>query len=361
MNRHARTLFVGIAASVVTLMAACAPMPAPTSSTTTTSSTSTTTSSTTSTTLPACVPGPVGSVPALGVGPVAAGFSSIWLNPGDDEVLRVDPGALSVAASITVGSPVFSDVVVDLDVDGANVVALTSNPGRLVAIDPATDTVTSIGNAPGFGPSSVAVDGTDYWVTVGSTGSSTPPFGPTGQSAVLRLRQTTPGTLAVVATVPVTGLASDVLVLDSGVWVATGDSITRIDPALNLAVSVTPSDATTLAADGSDIWAASRNSGLLRRFDPGSSTVLATARVGAPGFGPTALEVVGSRVWTAAPALFDPVTLAPTVGRGVIGVDRSTALVDRTIPLATAASQLAWDGAFLWASTNSGLVKTEIC
>lgn len=162
MNRHARTLFAAIAASAVTLVAACAPMPAPTSSTTTTtSSTSTTTSSTTTSTSTTTTVAPDTVAPSLGgtLGVSAIDESSIavsWSAASDNVT---SPSAMTyqvcVSTSATLCQSVFSALTSVTGVTSATLSGLSSSTTyyvRVRARDAAGNVSGSIGGSATTGP-----------------------------------------------------------------------------------------------------------------------------------------------------------------------------------------------------------------
>ena len=333
---------------------------APTEPTTTVPTSSTTTTASTTTTVPPCSAGAVSTIAVDGPGPVVAAFSNIWVGTANSTVVRVEPGSSIPAAPITTGGGFSGFPVVDLASDATNVLAVTRS-NYFDAIDPATDLTTGR-LVPGFNPNAVVSDGTNLWVAVSSLSAASPPFGPTGQSAVLKTSVGSGGALGVLATVPVPGVAVDVVAANGSIWVATFSSVERIDPTTGAVIASIPASAKVLASDGSSIWAGG-GSGLVSKIDPSTNSVVASVRVGPAGFGPQAMAVVGSRLWTAPAAFVDPTTGGPSTSTGLVAVDRASTSVERTISLPAQVGGPAWDGSYLWSSMTSRneVTKVETC
>jgi DNA-binding beta-propeller fold protein YncE len=117
---------------------------------------------------------------------------------------------------------------------------------------------------------------------------------------------TQPGSLGrVTATIPVGADPSDVLVSQGAVWVAAGQSVSRIDPATATTTSmVAVGPRSRLAAGFGSIWAANNDpSGVsVSRIDPRTGQVEATIpiTVTAPAVKQTQLAVGAGAVWVIA-------------------------------------------------------------
>jgi hypothetical protein len=110
----------------------------------------------------------------------------------------------------------------------------------------------------------------------------------------------------VTATVPLAGLATDVVTGAGAVWVRVdaggqpgeGELVQRVDPAANEATARVPvGEGIYLAAGGSDVWAPNTAEGTVARIDVRTNTLLTTIRL--RGKDPAALAAGAGSVWVA--------------------------------------------------------------
>jgi virginiamycin B lyase len=226
------------------------------------------------------LPGPTCLAPDLG-------FDSLWFGVcGSPEVLRVDPRTGKVLATIKVTK--VDDIQEESSVAaGAGGVWLLAKSGLLVQIDPRTDTVARVADAPP-GASAIRASKDALWVTVHA------------DSTLLKIDPRTLGTLA---TIPV-GSGPQFLALGGGAaWTLDqdGGTVTRVDLATAKAVATMQVDTGgvqggDIAVGGGFVWARVTD-GLVAKIDPVSNTVV--ARYG-PSGGSGSVAADASAAWITA-------------------------------------------------------------
>lgn len=161
---------------------------------------------------------PIGLAPS-----VAVGAGAIWVtSAGDLTLSRIDPASSRVAAIIPVVCP--CSVAAD---DSAVWVA---GPDSVVRIDPVTNRVVaevSLGGYPNG--AEVAIGAGAVWVAYWG-------FPLKGGALTGHLVRIDPATNRIVADIPVRGANGLAVGLDS-VWIATGQSVARVDPRSNAVLS----------------------------------------------------------------------------------------------------------------------------
>ena len=170
----------------------------------------------------------------------------------------------AVTAMLEIGRPVTSLAV------GDNGVWLRIESGKILHIDPATNSVVATIQDAGFGVyGNVRVGPGAVWVT--SFANDT----------VYRID---PDTHEVVAEIEVGANPEGLLVTDDAVWVANhrGGSISQIDPATNAVVATLsfgpegPAGPKSIIMLDGDLWTAVPNMGSVVRLDPASGEVVST-------------------------------------------------------------------------------------
>lgn len=258
-------------------------------------------------------------------GGVAAGRGAVWASdPGAGTVERIDPTTGDRVQSIRVGRD-----PTGLAIGAGAVWVANSGDGTVSRIDPQTYATRTIrvGNGPGpiaFGDGKVWVanvaDGTLQGINPVSLGLSAPAPSAVGVSAIVAdgngLWASVPGEGEVIEFDPRTGKQVTAVDVGNGptqltlggrsTWVTNppDDTITEIDPALNVRKVSVPGSPVTIAWGDGDVWVATA-SGTVARVDPVHRRILSTVRVGGQ---PGPLAFAAGRLWVGAAPL--PVTRA---------------------------------------------------
>jgi hypothetical protein len=189
----------------------------------------------------------------------------------------------------------------------------------------------------------------------GPTGSQGPAGakGPPGPAGV---GFNTPGRLALTqwydnAAVQTVGLSASLpwgVAFDGvNIWVATeGGSIVKVRATDALEQGACCGSAQAIAFDGTFIWAARSGgpaNGQLKKIDPATMTVIATAVVGS---NPANIVFDGTHLW-----------VTNEGENSVTKVRASDAVVEGTYPVGSNVWDVAFDGASVWVSADAGLVK----
>lgn len=229
------------------------------------------------------------SIPIAGPSCLApdVGYGSLWFGvSGTPQVLRIDPVSGTVLTTITV--PTVADLQEESSVAvGAGGVWLLAKPGLLVQIDPRTDTVARVAEAPS-GASAIRASTDALWVSV---------------HARATLLKIDPRTLRTIASIPV-GTGPQFLALGFGAaWTLdqAAGTVTRVDLARAEGVATVQVDGG--AVDGGDIavgggfvWARVTDA-LVAKINPRTNTVV--ARYG-PDAGSGSVAADGSAAWITA-------------------------------------------------------------
>ncbi len=173
---------------------------------------------------------PVGSAPEG----VAVTADAVWVaDHHDGAVTRVDPKTNRVVATIPIG-PAGEDGPLTMTAGPDGVWVDVPNMGSVVRIDPATNRVGRI--VPLDGP--VASDGAEAWIGVGA--------GPNGLPEVVRIDPVS-GKIITAVDLDTSGIQGLAVGLGS-VWVTTDSGLFRIDPATGRVIG-----RLDLAGDGGDV------------------------------------------------------------------------------------------------------------
>lgn len=282
-----------------------------------------------------------GASVGLGATPfgIAYGSGSLWVaNYTSGTVLRVDPVALSVTATIT-------GLIQAEAITYAFGSAWVTNANDVSRIDPATNTVTATITGMGSSSPIITFDGSYVWVN--NYGNNT-------------IRRIDPTTNTVTGTFT-KGLFSYGLATGAGsVWVSGGaglNTISRVDP--TTVTSTATITTTDYAGYGStfafgSLWAATGVAAQdLYRIDPATNTVTNTIALSVFGSTPLVLNSDSSAVWVesnAAVSRINPttntvtdrlLTLSTQIPRG-IGVDTTYDKV--WVSYSTAINRIDLDG-----------------
>jgi virginiamycin B lyase len=195
---------------------------------------------------------PVGSAPEG----VAVTADAVWVaDHHDGAITRVDPRTDRVVATIPIG-PTGDDGPLTMAAGPDGVWVDVPNMGSVVRIDPATNVIGRI--VPLDGP--VASDGAEVWVGVGA--------GPNGLPEVVRIDPVS-GKILTAVDLATSGI-QDLAVGLGSVWVTTDSGLFRIDPATGRVVG-----RLDLAGDGGDVivaggavWVAAEGQPYVLRISP---------------------------------------------------------------------------------------------
>ena len=267
----------------------------------------------------------LGPTVTVGGGPqgLTFGSGSLWVgDPDTNTIIRVDPVALSVTATITGvnGDSPLHYAFGSVWIDASNSVS---------RIDPATNTVVAT-IAMGSADHQITSDSTDVWVT-NRIGSTAKRIDPTTNTVTATLTPSLPRAIAVgFGSIWIATSSDQILRYDAStlafttainmasgedantlrcvfgsVWATTSRfssprlSVIEIDPASNTIVSRirTSGDqgGTTMTDDGSGIWYTQTNPAAIRRVDP--TTVLITDDLQSAGIGFDCTVDDGNNVW----------------------------------------------------------------
>jgi YVTN family beta-propeller protein len=218
------------------------------------------------------------------------GFGSVWAMSCDfssPKLVRIDAttGAATAEIPMPARLPAESSVAAG---EGAVWLLTSGSPRQLLAVDPATNTVTRTLPAPD-GAKAVRAGLGAVWVSVSAPGQ------------VVRLD---PASGQAVATVPVGRGASFLAVGPDAVWVinASDATVSRLDPATNavtatIKVSSGGISGGDIAASADAVWVRVIDDALAVRIDPRSNAVV--DRLGPPA-GSGGVAIAESAVWITA-------------------------------------------------------------
>jgi glutamine cyclotransferase len=229
------------------------------------------------------------------------GSGTLWAkDPNTSTIIRVDPVALSVTATIT-------SVSGDGPIHFAFGSAWSSDGNNILRLDPATNTVTAT-IAMGSAPEDITSDSTDVWVA-NRTGSTAKRIDPTTNTVTATLTPSLPRAIAVgfgsiwvatssdtierynASTLALTTSiamasgedANDLRCVFGSVWATTSRStnprlsVIEIDPASNTIVlrvrTSGDQGGTTMTDDGYGIWYTQTNPAAIRRVDPTNTAI----------------------------------------------------------------------------------------
>jgi DNA-binding beta-propeller fold protein YncE len=221
---------------------------------------------------------------------LAVGFGAVWVTAGQGRVYRIDPNNDRVLATIHVGGSVEG-----IETGGGYVWVTrpTGAVGDLIKIDPATNRVAGDPIKVGPSPIAVAYGFGAVWVT-----NTSPP-------SVVRVDPLS-GSVASLGFTGIVGVGPDSL------WVASDDSVARVDPNTGtVTASIQVPRAQTLAVGEGRVWVLAapksssptlfypiKHTAALWEIDPATNAIVGRA-VRLDALQPIALAVGEAAVWVA--------------------------------------------------------------
>ncbi|HZS16187.1 MAG TPA: hypothetical protein VFC09_16480 [Candidatus Dormibacteraeota bacterium] len=272
---------------------------------------------------------------------IAAGEGGVWVpDDASGKLLRIDPRSGRIAATIPIAvSRLASADAFDAVATSPGAVWVTSAvDDALVRVDPATNRVAQR-IALGVRPSSLAVLGSDVWVTASQA------------DRVLRVAVASGTVEASVAVTDPGPIAAGA----GGVWVVSEreGELSRIDPTTNVAsklLSAAPGSdyvVDAVVASGDGVWFRNLAARSVQHLDAASTLITQQAGVG------------GTATW----GVTDPLTIAATndavwvtVTNALVRVDRRTLHVTQLPLIQPTGVATAADDGSLWLATAQGAV-----
>jgi hypothetical protein len=285
----------------------------------------------------------------VGVGPMTAGFGSVWVGSSLNRTLvRIDPATNKTLATISLG--VTGTGAVGLAVgEGAVWAVGGGDPAHgplvgeafLMRIDPLTNTVSA--RLPLEGAYGVAVGPGAIWVA----------------SAREHLWRVDPVRMQVTARIAI-DRPHGVAATADAVWVTSGRGevmVERVDPSRNVVTAsiATGSSGATVAgvAIGTQlVWVGSGGDGTVTGIDPATNTIRTTLRVGGRSFQSLADDGAGTLWVASSPIPASPSSLTPTSPSTILRVDVATGKSSPPLDVGQVTGVAFFDGA-LWVADRS--------
>lgn len=281
----------------------------------------------------------------VGVGPVTAGFGSVWVGSSlHGTLVRIDPATNETLATISLGT-----VPNGLAVGEGAVWAVGGDPRSgpltgeafLMRIDPRTNTVSA--RLPLEGAYGVAVGAGAIWVA----------------SAREHLWRVDPVRMQVTARIAI-DRPHGVAATADAVWVTSGRGevmVERVDPSRNVVTAsiATGSSAATVAgvAIGTQlVWVGSGGDGTVTGIDPATNTVRTTLRVAGRSFQSLADDGAGTLWVASSPIPASPSSPTPTSPSTILRVDVATGKSSPPLDVGQVTGVAFFDGA-LWVADRS--------
>jgi hypothetical protein len=283
----------------------------------------------------------------VGVGPMTAGFGSVWVG-SSQTLVRIDPATNETLATISLGT---GTGAVGLAVgEGAVWVVGGGDPrsGPLVGeaflmrIDPLTNTVSA--RLPLEGAYGVAVGAGAIWVA----------------SAREHLWRVDPVRMQVTARIAIERPHGVAATADA-VWVTSGRGeamVERVDPSRNVVTAsiATGSSGATVAgvAIGTQlVWVGSVGDGTVTGIDPATNTVRTTLRVGGRSFQSLADDGAGTLWVASSPIPASPSSPTPTSPSTILRVDVATGKSSPPLDVGPQVAGVAFFDGALWVADRS--------
>jgi hypothetical protein len=287
----------------------------------------------------------------VGVGPMTAGFGSVWVGSSLHQTLvRIDPATNKTLATISLGT-VPSGLAVG---EGAvwavgwhsDAASPRSGPlageAFLIRIDPLTNTVSA--RLPLEGAYGVAVGPGAIWVA----------------SAREHLWRVDPVRMQVTARIAI-DRPHGVAATADAVWVTSGrveDMVERVDPSRNVVTAsiATGSSGATVAgvSIGTQlVWIGSGGDGTVTGIDPATNTVRTTLRVGGRSFQSLADDGAGTLWVASSPIPASPSSPNPTSPSTILRVDVATGKSSPPLDVGPQVAGVAFFDGALWVADRS--------
>lgn len=285
----------------------------------------------------------------VGVGPMTAGFGSVWVGSSLHRTLvRIDPATNERLATISLGTVAFGLAVGEGAVwavgsgDAAN-----PRPGPrtgdafLMRIDPRTNTVSA--RLPLEGAYGVAVGAGAIWVA----------------SARDHLWRVDPVRMEVTARIVIDQPLGVAATADA-VWVTSGRGevmVERVDPSRNVVTASIATGSSGAAVAGVAIgtqlvWVGSGGDGTVTGIDPATNTVRTTLRVAGRSFQSLADDGAGTLWVASSPIPASPSSPTPTSPSTILRVDVATGKSSPPLDAGQVTGVAFFDGA-LWVADRS--------
>lgn len=284
-----------------------------------------------------------------GVGPMTAGFGSVWVG-SNRTLVRIDPATNKTLATISLdtvpsGLAVGEGAVwaVGWHGDAANPLSgPLAGEAFLIRIDPLTNTVSA--RLPLEGAYGVAVGPGAIWVA----------------SAREHLWRVDPVRMQVTARIAI-DRPHGVAATADAVWVTSGrvkDMVERVDPSRNVVTAsiATGSSGATVAgvAIGTQlVWVGSGGDGTVMGIDPATNTVRTTLRVAGRSFQSLADDGAGTLWVASSPIPASPSSPNPTSPSTILRVDVATGKSSPPLDLGPQVAGVAFLDGALWVADRS--------
>ncbi len=281
----------------------------------------------------------------VGVGPMTAGFGSVWVGSSLNRTLvRIDPATNETLATISLGT-----VAVGLAVGEGAVWAVgggdpatgpLAGEAFLMRIDPRTNTVSA--RLPLEGAYGVAVGRGAIWVA----------------SAREHLWRVDPVRMQVTARIAI-DRPHGVAATADAVWVTSGRGevmVERVDPSRNVvtaSIATGPSSgAVATVAIGTQLVWVGNGDGTVTGIDPATNTVRTTLRVAGRSFESLADDGAGTLWVASSPIPASPSSPTPTSPSTILRVDVATGKSSPPLDVGQVTGVAFFDGA-LWVADRS--------
>ena len=286
-----------------------------------------------------------------GVGPMTAGFGSVWVGSSLNRTLvRIDPATNETLATISLGTGTGTGAV-GLAVGEGAVWAVGGGDAAngplvgeafLMRIDPRTNTVSA--RLPLEGAYGVAVGPGAIWVA----------------SARDHLWRVDPVRMQVTARVAIDRPLGVAATADA-VWVTSGRGevmVERVDPSRNVVTASIATGSSVAAVAGVAIgtqlvWVGSGGDGTVTGIDPATNTVRTTLRVGGRSFQSLADDGAGTLWVASSPIPASPSSPTPTSPSTILRVDVATGKSSPPLDVGPQVTGVAFFDGALWVGDRS--------